>query len=178
MAEGATRHIDADLEALGSGARDVAAYEPAYRTLLTEITLNHDGPDRQENIERVIELARDVISILDVHPDIDHPQRRVRILMNLSVAFGRRHLGDPAWNRAQSRALLEDAIHRASQTGDLHSWAMAQRRRCASSTDGIAFERVDDNCSSGQRRGTIAGVSPRYESCWLAPRPDRSVDSG
>ncbi len=88
--------------------------------------LQGEGADREQNIERAIELARIVISILDAHPDIDHPQRRVPTLMNLSMAFGIRPRGDPAWNRIQSLTLLTDAIERSWQSGDRDSWAMAQ----------------------------------------------------
>ena len=51
--------------------------------------------------------------------------------------------------------------------------ATGSRRQCPSSTAGIAFERIDDNCSSGQRRGTIAGVSARHEIVLVGatPRP-------
>ena len=88
--------------------------------------LQGEGADRDQNIERAIELAQTVISILDQHPDIDHPQRRVSTLMNLSAAYGMRPRGDPAWNRTQSLTLLTDAIERAWQSGARDSWAMAQ----------------------------------------------------
>ena len=88
--------------------------------------LQGEGADREQNIERAVELLRMVISILDAHPDIDHPQRRVPTLMNLSMAFGIRPRGDPAWNRTQSLTLLTDAIDLAWQSGDRDSWAMAQ----------------------------------------------------
>lgn len=96
------------------GARTVAAL------------LHDEGPRRDQTIERVIELARMVISILDAHPDIDDPRRRVAVLMNLSMAYGNRSRGDPAWNRTQSITLLTEAIERARQSGDRDSWAMAQ----------------------------------------------------
>ena len=96
------------------GARTVAAL------------LQGEGPDRDQNIERAIEWARIVISILDAHPDIDHPRRRVPVLMNLSAAYGMRPRGDPAWNRTQSLTLLTDAIEPSWRSGDRDSWAMAQ----------------------------------------------------
>ena len=88
--------------------------------------LDDEGSNREESIELAIELGRMAISILDMYPEIDHPGRRVPILMNLSMAFGIRPRGDPAWNRAQSLTLLTDAIDPAWQAGDRDSWAMAQ----------------------------------------------------
>ena len=88
--------------------------------------LEDAGPDREEKIELAIELGRMAISILDTYPETDHPGRRVPVLMNLSMAFGIRPRGDPAWNRAQSLTLLTDAIEPAWQAGDRDSWAMAQ----------------------------------------------------
>ena len=88
--------------------------------------LEGEGADREQNIERAVELLRMVILILDAHPDVDHPQRRVPTLMNLSMAFGIRPRGDPAWNRTQSITLLTDATDLSWQSGDRDSWAMAQ----------------------------------------------------
>ena len=88
--------------------------------------LEDEGSNREESIDLAIELGRMAISILDMHPELEHPGRRVPVLMNLSMAFGIRPRGDPAWNRAQSLTLLTDAIDPAWQAGDRDSWAMAQ----------------------------------------------------
>ncbi len=112
------------LDFLPSGTYPERRAEVAARTAAA--LLEGEGADREQNIERAIELLRMVISILDAHPDVDHPQRRVPTLMNLSMAFGIRPRGDPAWSRTQSITLLRDAIDLSWQSGDRDSWAMAQ----------------------------------------------------
>ena len=92
----------------------------------TEALLHDDGPDRDQSTERAIAVAQMVISILDANPEIDHPGHRIPVLMNLSVAYGKRLRGDPAWNRNRCMELLAEAIDRAWQAGDIDSWAMAQ----------------------------------------------------
>ena len=112
------------LNVLPPGTHPALQAEVAAKTVAA--LLADEGPKRDENIERAIQLGRMVVSILDTYPDVDHPQSRVSILMNLSMAFGTRPAGDPAWNRAQSLALLKDAIDLAWEAGDVDSWAMAQ----------------------------------------------------
>ncbi|MCY3887033.1 MAG: CHAT domain-containing protein [Chloroflexi bacterium] len=87
--------------------------------------LQDEGADRDQKIERAIELGRTVISILDTHPDIDHPQRRLAIATNLSAAFGMRPRGDPAWNLTQGITHLSEALDRFPQAVHPDSWAMA-----------------------------------------------------
>ena len=100
--------------------RSVAAGATAAALLMDE------GPDRGRSIERAIELGQMVISILEQHPEVDDPQRRLATATNLSAAFGMRPLGDPAWNLSQGITHLTEALDRFPPAIDLDSWAMAQ----------------------------------------------------
>ena len=111
------------LDVLPQGVEPELQAEVAAKAVVA--LLEDEGSNREENIELAIELGRLVISILDTYPEIDHLGRRVPVLMNLSMAFGIRPRGDPAWNRAQSLTLLTDAIEPAWQADDRDSWAMA-----------------------------------------------------
>ena len=88
--------------------------------------LHNEAADRGQSVEDAIELGQFAISMLDAHPDIETPQRRIPILSNLGTAFGFRPRGDSAWNYEQSLSYLTDAIALSQQAGDLDSWAMAQ----------------------------------------------------
>ena len=87
--------------------RSVAAAGATAAALLMD-----EGPDRGRSIERSIELGQMVISILEQHPEVDDPQRRLATATNLSAAFGMRPLGDPAWNLSQGITHLTEALDR------------------------------------------------------------------
>ncbi|MXY45096.1 MAG: CHAT domain-containing protein [Dehalococcoidia bacterium] len=103
--------------------------DPDLRSAVAGLTaaalLTDEGPDRSRSIERAIELGQMVFSILDQHPEVDDPPRRLATATNLSAAFGMRPLGDPAWNLSQGIAYLTEALDRFPPTLDLDSWAMA-----------------------------------------------------
>ena len=126
---GASRH------ALAKAGRDLLEVLPAgtFPGLQIEVAsdtvaalLEDTGEDRDQNVESAIALGQFAISILDEHRDLDHPQRRFRIEMNLSTAFGMRSRGDPVWNFTQGITTLKEALDRFPQDSDRDYWAMAQ----------------------------------------------------
>ncbi len=91
------------------------------------VALLHDeGPNRDESVDRAIDLGQFALSILDAVPDIDTPQLRIPVVSNLGSAFGFRPRGDSAWNYEQSLAYLTEAVNLSQEAGDRDSWAMAQ----------------------------------------------------
>ena len=104
--------------------------DPDLRSIVAGATaaalLMDEGPDRGRCIERAIELGQMVLSILDQHPEVDDPQRRLATATNLSAAFGMRPLGDPAWNLSQGITHLAETLRQFPPAIDLDSWAMAQ----------------------------------------------------
>ncbi|MCY3881319.1 MAG: CHAT domain-containing protein [Chloroflexi bacterium] len=104
--------------------------DPNLRSVVAGLTAAalpmDEGPDRSRSIERAIELGQMVLSILEQHPEVDDPLRRLATATNLSAAFGMRPLGDPAWNLGQGIVHLTEALDRFPPTLDLDSWAMGQ----------------------------------------------------
>ena len=124
---GATRHAIAQagmelLDVLPPGTHPELQVEVAATTAAA--LLEDDGADYDQNVESAIALGELAISILNSHPDLDHPHSHVPILMNLGTAFGLRPRGDPAWNRTQSITYLTNAIDLSWQAGNRDSWAM------------------------------------------------------
>ncbi len=124
---GATRHAIAQagmelLDVLPPGTHPELQVEVAATAAAA--LLEDDGADYDQNVESAIALGELAISILNSHPDLDHPHRHVPILMNLGTAFGLRPRGDPAWNRTQSITHLTNAIDLSWQAGNRDSWAM------------------------------------------------------
>lgn len=94
------------------GARTVAAL------------LADEGPDRPQSIERAIDLAHRVIAVLDTHPEIDRPDNRGILLMNLGMAHSERPKGDPTENLTVAIDLLSESLRYLQATQDRDSWAM------------------------------------------------------
>ena len=88
--------------------------------------LDAEGADNPQNVEDAVALGQRAISILEARPDLDHPERRLPIAINLSGALGMRSRGDPAWNLSQAIVLLKEALDRFPRSVDPDSWAMAQ----------------------------------------------------
>ena len=120
LAEAGTALLEVLPPGTNPDLRSVAAGATAAALLMDE------GPDRGRSIERAIELGQMILSILEQHPEVDDPQRRLATATNLSAAFGMRPLGDPAWNLSQGITHLTEALDRFPPAIDPDSWAMAQ----------------------------------------------------
>ena len=112
------------LSVLPPGTHPELEIDAAITTMVA--LLEDDGANRGQNVEYTIELGQLAFSIMEAHPDLDHPQRRLQVATNLSAAFGMRPRGDPTWNRTQGINNLTDALDRFPSAVDRDSWAMAQ----------------------------------------------------
>ena len=112
------------LDVLPPGTHSELELDAAVTTMVA--LLEDEGANRGQHIEYTIELGQLALSIMEAHPDLDYPQRRLQIATNLSVAFGMRRHGDPAWNLTQGITHLMDALERFPPAIDRESWAMAQ----------------------------------------------------
>ena len=112
------------LSVLPPGTHPELEIDAAITTMVA--LLEDDGANRGQNVEYTIELGQRAFSIMEAHPDLDHPQRRLQVATNMSAAFGMRPRGDPTWNRTQGINNLTDALDRFPPAVDRDSWAMAQ----------------------------------------------------
>lgn len=87
--------------------------------------LGDERADRDERVENAIALGEFALSVLAMNPNLGLPQHRLAIATNLSVAYGRRPSGDPAWNATRGIFHLGIALDGFPQDVDRDSWAMA-----------------------------------------------------
>lgn len=99
--------------------------EAEVATKTAAALLEDGGVDRDENIEKAIELSRTTESILNAHPSLDLPHRRLQIATNLGVAYGMRLRGDTTWNICQGIEHLSEILSWFPRAADPDSWAMA-----------------------------------------------------
>jgi len=88
--------------------------------------LEGEGVNRGEPVEYAIELGQRAFSIMEAHPELDHPQGRLQVATNLSGALRMRSRGDPTLNLAQGISYLTDALDQFPRDLDRDNWALAQ----------------------------------------------------
>lgn len=111
------------LDVLPSGTHSELELDAAVTTMVA--LLEDEGANRGQHVEYTIELGQLALSIMEAHPDLDHPKLRLQIATNLSAAFGMRPHGDPTWNRTQGITHLIETLERFPRDVDRDSWAMA-----------------------------------------------------
>ena len=88
--------------------------------------LEGEGVDRGEPVEYAIELGQRSFSIMEAHPELDHPQGRLQVATNVGTAFGMRSRGDPTSNLTKGITYLTDALDQFPRDLDRDNWALAQ----------------------------------------------------
>lgn len=126
---------DATWQQLAEAGKDLLAVLPPETDPELEIDaavttmvalLEDEGINRGQPVEYAIALGQRAFSIMEAHPELDHPHGRLQVATNLSAAFGMRSRGDPALNLTQGITYLTDVLSHFDRAIDRDNWAMAQ----------------------------------------------------
>lgn len=113
-------------------------------------------------VETVLPLLHRTLHLLDTHPEIDDPHRRVAVLNNLAAAYARRHKGDPSANLNRAERWLRDAV------------SLLEVEKC--DPDALAMARTNLGLALLERDGDIVEATQLLEAALAYRTIDRDAE--
>lgn len=90
---------------------------------------NAEAADLEDRLDRVIALCSEAVKIIDGAGDDEDAKQladeRVRALLNIGAAYGRRHRGDPVANHGRACDMARAVLDAVTYESDPQVWAMA-----------------------------------------------------